>query len=177
MATDRGSKLEVVAPPLDLEEMSAKLDGALDDLKKHYKADGPDQKMRFLVRDMIHPVLELMRKEYMEGLAYLEDELEDVASGDASEQFTDQTRRTVAALGQVLDATWLAVGWMGEKGYTDKAPDELKQMLEAASALVRELLERAEAEDEDDDGDDDDDPDDGEDGEPDADDTAEGGAA
>lgn len=147
----------------DLEALGLKVDGAMEALSKHYKADSPDQKLRFLIKNMIHPLLDLMRKEYIGGLSYLEDEIEDVASGDASEEFTEQTRRTVAVLGQVLDATWARVGWLNDKGITDSAPKDLQEALKAATALVSELLERAAAEDEDEDDDDgDDDPDGGE---------------
>lgn len=156
-----GQVVALVPEEETLEALGLRIDGAMEAFRKHYKADNADQKLRFLVRDMIHPLLELMRKEYIGGLSYLEDELQ----AGASEEFTDQTRRTIAAMGQVLDATWVTVGWMDQKGYTDKAPEDLKKLMEAASALVRELLERADAEDEGDDDDDDgdDDPDGGED--------------
>jgi len=124
-----------------------------DDIRKKLNKimhDKPAYPAAALVDRYLMPFLDAKFEEMFEYLAYLEDQID----GGADENIVDQASKLITLLVQLVDATFVSVGFLDTKGPTDKIPPDIKAGFQAAQAQMaawtQALAEYEEEQDEED---------------------------
>lgn len=144
----------------DTQEQS-RFDVALERTKKALSRN-PAISASDLFTRFIEPLFGELRNEYSSQLEDIEEAISTLELPE--EDVVEQAKQLVLMLGNLIDNTFVRIGWINEQGMTDKMPIDLKNAFQQATTETRMFFERlaeieAEDSDEDDDADDDDDAD------------------
>lgn len=138
-----------------VEDTKDDLGEAIEGLKQKYK-ESTHQELRFLVKNYLGPIFDMMRAEYMEGFGEVWDEIDDGeedAGGDAD--LANAGMSAVVSLGRVIDA--LTNGGESVPENLRVEFDNARAIAAAFAARAEQALAEAAEEDEDEDEEDEDD--------------------